>query len=167
MTENNQYSYAIGNQKDILTDVEYVKNQLAYLEGYQVQILTKSNYLNSFSSKWNGLKEDEVIYKEIDRWLKCYNQLSTHLKVKVIPDEEVKVSQSVLEPFVFYKPVSSAQDNLKGFSKFGYSALPFYRIAFNKRNIKVIKNQILNFKQATTLLKSLAFKVEAFYMDGV
>lgn len=167
MSQEVNSSEIIGDQKNIKTDIEYVRNQLEYLKQFHVQILNKSKYLKSFSTKWHGPKKDEAIYKEINRWIKCYNQLADHLKVKNVPDEEVKALQSKLDVFVFTKPTNFNQDAVKGFKKFAYKALPFYRIAFNKEKAKQIKMQILSFSKATASLNTLAFKVEAFYMDGV
>jgi hypothetical protein len=167
MSEVIKNSPVIGDKKDIRTDIEYVKNQLDYLEQYQLKILSKSKGLNSIKVKWNGPKQDESIYKEIDRWVKCYNQLGEHFKVKIIPSQEIKALQGTWSPLSFQKPSTLKEDNIDGFSKYAYKILPFYRIAHNKAKSKHIKLQILNFSKAITVLKSLAFKVESFYMDGV
>ena len=167
MSEEIKKSAAIGDQKDIRTDIEYVKNQLDYLEQYQLQLLSKSKPLNSFKVKWNGPKQDEAIYKEVDRWVKCYNQLGEHFKVKIIPNEEIKALQATWSPLAFQKPSSLKEDSVIGFRKYAYKMLPFYRIAYNKAKSKQIKLQILKFSKAISVLKSLAFKVESFYMDGV
>jgi len=167
MSEAVKGSEIIGSQKNIKTDIEYVKNQLDYLEQYQIQILDKSKSLNSFAVKWHGPKSDEAIYKEIDRWVKCYNQLGEHLKVKNIPEKEISVLQTAWSAFVFQKPTSYAQDGIKGFKKVAYTVFPFYRISYYKKKSKGIKKQILGFSKEITRLKTLAFKVEAFYMDGV
>ncbi|MFT6717444.1 MAG: hypothetical protein ACJA0Q_002099 [Saprospiraceae bacterium] len=167
MTEKAQAFNVIGSQKDIGTDIENVKNQLDYLEQYQLQILEKSKALNSFNVKWHGPKEGEPIYKEIDRWIRCYNQLGEHLKCKNIVEEQIKRLQTAWSVLTFQKPTSLKEDHIKGFQKFAYTVFPFYRIAFHKRKSKLIKRQILFFSKATASLKTLAFKIEAFYMDGV
>jgi hypothetical protein len=157
----------IGRQKDIKSDVEYVKNQLDYLEQYQVRISDESTGLNSFSVKWNGPQEQELIYKEIDRWLKCYNQLGEHLKIKDIPDDQIKLLQADWVPSNFEKPTSYEKDAVVGFKRFAYTVFPFYRIAYNKEKSKLIKEQVVGFSYFVGLLRKLAYKVEAFYMDGV
>jgi len=165
--KNGTEQTVIGSQKDIKSDVEYVKNQLDYLEQYQVKILDESTGLNSFAVKWSGPLEQEHIYKEIERWLKCYNQLGEHLKVKDIPDNQIKQLQSDWTPSVFEKPTTYKKDAIIGFKRFAYTVFPFYRIAYNKNKSKLIKDQVVGFSDIVGLLRKLAYKVEAFYMDGV
>lgn len=157
----------IGSRKDIKTDVEYVKNQLLYLEQYQQKLIAKSKQLNAFKIKWHGPAESESIYKEVDRWVKCFNQLGEHLAGKEIPDDAIKQLQSGWGVLVFNKPSTVEEDQIKGIKKIAYAALPFYRIALNKKKVKSIMGQIKAFSDRASVLKNLAYKVEAFYMDGL
>lgn len=153
--------------RNIKSDLEYVQNQVAYLEKFQIKIQTALKPLSSFSRKWNGLKEEELVYKEIDRWLKCYQQLHAQLKIKVLSDIEVQKLITSLPEVAFVKPTSLKEDNLTGLKKVLYMVIPPYRIAYNKKKIRLVKKQVLDFAAYMKLVKSLSFKIEAYYMDGV
>lgn len=153
--------------RNIKTELEYVQNQVAYLEKYQVKIQDALRPLNTFSRKWNGLGKEELVYKEIDRWLKCYEQLSSQVKMKQLSDETLQALIHQLPAVKFVKPTNFNEDAIKGVKGFLYKVLPPYRIAYNKRKIKEVKTQVASFAQFLKEMKSLSYKIEAYYMDGV
>ncbi len=155
------------SHKDIKADIEYVRNQLDYLTQYQVKIVSKCKSLDRFVVKWKGLSKDELVYKEIERWVKCYNQLGSHLKTKVIPENEVQALQNQVFYFEFIKPSSVEEDGLTGVLRVCYQVIPAYRLLYNKKKTKKIKKQVAHFSELIASLNTLAYKIQAFYTDGL
>lgn len=153
--------------RNIKSSFEYVQNQVAYLEKFQLKIQSAIKLLSSFSKKWNGLQDDELVYKEIERWVKCYQQLHQQLKIKVLTDVEIQKLITSLPEVTFVKPTLTHEDNLKGVKKVLYTAIPPYRIAYNKKKIGLVKKQVQDFASYMKLVRSLSFKIEGYYMDGV
>ena len=67
-------------------DIEYIKIQVNYLVAFQQKINKAFGNLKSYSTYWSGPKQEEHVYVEIDRWLKCYTQLRQHLSDKEVID---------------------------------------------------------------------------------
>tara|TARA_B100001094_G_C18127779_1_gene770452 strand:- start:1022 stop:1495 length:474 start_codon:yes stop_codon:yes gene_type:complete len=156
------------SQLTIEKDIEYIKNQVNYLDTFQQRISKALKELKNGSS-WKGLSSDEPIYSAINRWLKSYTTLKNHLYQKDVIDKELKASLSKLPQLVFSKPLST-KDQLKekgGFIRFMYSIVPPYRTSFNRRRIKEIENQLLEYKEWGGKLRKLSFKIESVYTDGI
>ena len=96
------------SQLTIEKDIEFIKNQVNYLDTFQQRIFKALKDLKSGSS-WKGLSGDESIYIDIDRWLKSYTTLKDHLYQKEVIDEELKESLSKLPQLVFTKPLSTKE----------------------------------------------------------
>lgn len=152
---------------NIRQDVEFVKNQLEYMRKYQLQIFASLKPLNSFAKKWKGLKEEEEVYVQIQRWVKCHNQLWKHLSEKTVNDKEVIALLSELAPVTFERPSIVQEDSLKGVKLFFYRVLPFYRINYHKKKIKYVSGQVSNYSRHLELLKKVSFKIESHYLDGL
>ncbi len=152
---------------NIRSGIENVNNQVEYLENFQVKIYSALEELNSFSKKWSGLVESEDVYFQIDRWLKCYDQLSEQLKTRDFNDREITELKGKLSAVRFSRPSTTSEDTLKGFRSFSYKVFPFYRIHYNKKKIKSVLQQMQEFSIQLKSLKTLSFKIEAFVMDSV
>ena len=128
------------SQLTIEKDIEFIKNQVNYLDTFQQRIFKALKDLKSGSS-WKGLSGDESIYIDIDRWLKSYTTLKDHLYQKEVIDEELKESLSKLPQLVFTKPLSTKEFLKKkgGFTRFMYAAMPPFRTGFNKKRVKDTK----------------------------
>jgi hypothetical protein len=136
---------------------------------FQQKINNAFGDLKSYSTYWSGPKQEEHVYVEIDRWLKCYTQLRQHLSDKEVIDDEVRSSLSSLPVLVFTKPTKSEEDisTKGGFSKFMYKAVPPYRISFNKKKVKLIELQIKDYKIWVDKIRKLSFQIENIYTDGI
>lgn len=150
-------------------DIEFIKNQVNYLDSFQKKITKALAELQTFSVYWKGVGEEERSYVEIDRWLKCYTQLKDHLSNKDVIDTSLKAELNLLPSLIFEKPMNS-QDEIKtksGGVKFLYAAFPPFRIRFNKKKVKGIKKQIAEYKNWVDKLRKLSYKIESLYTDGI
>ena len=69
----------------------------------------------------------------------------------------------------FEKPLST-KDFLKskgGFTRFMYVVIPFIRTSINKKRVKEIESQLLNYKNWGEKLRKLSFQIERVYTDGI
>lgn len=156
------------SQLTIEKDIEYIKNQVNYLDTFQQRIFKALKELKSGSS-WKGLSGDETIYADINRWLKSYSTLKNHLYQKDVIDDDLRGALSKLPQLVFSKPLST-KDFLKqkgGFVKFMYAVIPPYRTTFNKRRVKEVEKQLKEYKNWGEQLRKLSFKIESVYTDGI
>lgn len=150
-------------------DIEFIKNQVNYLVTFQQKINKAFGELQSYSTYWNGPEQQEAVYVEIDRWLKCYTQLKEYLSDKEVINDDLKVDVNNLPALVFVKPTKSSDDlaSKGGFVKFIYAIFPPYRISFNKKKVKQIETQIVNYKVWVEKLRKLSFRIESVYTDGI
>ncbi len=156
------------SQLTIEKDIEYIKNQVNYLDTFQQRIFKALKQLKSGSS-WKGISGDEPIYADINRWLKSYTTLKNHLYQKEVIDDELRSSLSKLPQLVFNKP-DSTKDFLKkkgGFTRFMYTTIPPFRKGFNKKRVKEIEKQLTEYKTWGEQLRKLSFKIESVYTDGI
>ncbi len=156
------------SQLTIEKDIEYIKNQVNYLDAFQQKIFKALKDLKSVSS-WKGLSGDELIYTDINRWLKSYLTLKNHLYQKEVIDSDLKYALSKLPELEFTKPLSTKEYlNSKGaFFKFIYLAIPPFRTGFNKKGVKEVEKQLLEYKSCGEKLRKLSFKIESVYTDGI
>lgn len=156
------------SQLTIEKDIEYIKNQVNYLDTFQQRIFKALKELKNGSS-WKGLSGDEPIYADINRWLKNYSTLKNHLYQKEVIDDELRSSLSKLPQLVFNKPLSTKDFLSKkgGFARFMYSVIPPYRTGFNKKRVKEIEKQLSEYKSWGDKLRKLSFKIESVYTDGI
>tara|TARA_B110000211_G_C14078923_1_gene553529 strand:+ start:2627 stop:3103 length:477 start_codon:yes stop_codon:yes gene_type:complete len=150
-------------------DIEYIKIQVNYLVAFQQKINNAFGDLKSYSTYWSGPKQEEHVYIEIDRWLKCYTQLRQHLSDKEVIDSEIRSDLKELPALGFKKPTKSEIDIAakSGFTKFMYKAVPPYRISFNKKKVKEIEIQIKDYKVWVEKIRKLSFQIENVYTDGI
>tara|TARA_B100000674_G_scaffold57075_1_gene39775 strand:- start:18008 stop:18481 length:474 start_codon:yes stop_codon:yes gene_type:complete len=156
------------SQLTIEKDIEFIKNQVNYLDTFQQRIFKALKELKSMSS-WKGFRGDEFIYADIDRWLKSYSTLKSHLCQKEVIDEELKSKLNNLPQLDFEKPLST-KDFLKskgGFTRFMYVVIPFIRTSINKKRVKEIESQLLSYKNWGEKLRKLSFQIERVYTDGI
>jgi hypothetical protein len=157
------------SQLTIEKDIEYIKNQVNYLDTFQKRIFNALKELKGGSTYWKGITGDETIYVEINRWLKSYSTLKNHLYQKEVIDPELRSALNNLPQLVFTKPIASIEV-LKGkgsFIKFMYKAMPPYRIQFNKKRVLEIEGQLNEYKNRADQLRKLSFKIESVYTDGI
>jgi aminopeptidase C len=149
-------------------DIEYIKNQVNYLDTFQQRISKALKELKSGSS-WKGISSDEQIYVAINRWLKSYTLLKNHLYQKDVIDIQLKKSLNKLPQLVFSKPLSTKEylKQKSAFTKLMYAAIPPYRTGFNRKRVKEIELQLLEYKEWGEKLKKLSFKIESVYTDGI
>lgn len=150
-------------------DIEFIKNQVNYLLTFQKKINNAFTDLKSFSTYWKGPGEEEAVYTEISRWLKCYQQLKAYLSDKEVIDAELNQQLKELPSLTFVKPVDSKEEISKagGGKKFMYTVLPPYRISFNKKKVKAIESQIVDYKLWVDRLRKLSYQIESVYTDGI
>lgn len=150
-------------------DIEFIKNQVNYLLTFQKKINNAYSELKAFSTYWKGPGEDEAVYTEINRWLKCYTQLKEYLSDKEVIDAELNDKLKQLPGLSFEKPVSSSVEITKkgGGAKFMYSVFPPYRISFNKKQVKRIGEQIDDYRLWVEKLRKLSYRIESVYTDGI
>lgn len=156
------------SQLTIEKDIEYIKNQVNYLDTFQQRISKALKELKSVSS-WKGISSDEQIYDAINRWLKSYTTLKNHLYQKDVIDIQLKKSLSKLPQLIFNRPLST-KEHLKGksaFIRFLYTTIPPYRAGLNRGRVKEIEMQLLEYKEWGEKLKKLSFKIESVYTDGI
>ena len=149
-------------------DIEFIKNQVNYLDTFQQRIFKALKELKSMSS-WKGLMGDELIYADIERWLKSYSTLKNHLRQKEVIDEDLKYKLKNLPQLDFEKPLST-KDFLKNkgvLIRFMYIVVPFIRTGINKKRVKEIESQLLNYKTCGEKLRKLSFKMESVYTDSL
>lgn len=156
------------SQLTIEKDIEYIKNQVNYLDTFQQRIFKALKELKSGSS-WKGISGDELIYTDINRWLKSYSTLKNHLYQKEVIDAELKTALSKLPQLIFNKPLSTKEflKSKGGFTRFMYAAMPPFRTGFNKKRVKEIEKQLLEYKSWGEKLRKLSFKIESVYTDGI
>ena len=150
-------------------DIEYIKIQVNYLVAFQQKINKAFGSLKSYSTYWSGPKQEEHVYVEINRWLKCYTQLRQHLADKEVIDSSVRSGLDELPVLDFIKPTKSEIDieTKSGFAKFMYKVVPPYRISFNKKKVKEIEIQIKDYKVWVEKIRKLSFQIESVYTDGI
>lgn len=156
------------SQLTIEKDIEYIKNQVNYLDTFQQRISKALKELKSVSS-WKGISSDEQIYDAINRWLKSYTTLKNHLYQKDVIDIQLKKSLSKLPQLIFNRPLST-KEHLKeksAFIRFLYTTIPPYRAGLNRGRVKEIEMQLLEYKEWGEKLKKLSFKIESVYTDGI
>ena len=156
------------SQLTIEKDIEFIKIQVNYLDTFQQKNFKSLKELSSISS-WTGLRGNELIYEDIGRWLKSYSRLKNHLYEKEMIDEGLKLELKRLPKLDFKKPLST-KDFLKnkgGFTRVMYIVIPFFRTSVNKKRIKEIENQLLNYKNWGDSLRKLSFQIESVYTDGI
>lgn len=149
-------------------DIEFIKNQVNYLDTFQQRIFTALKDLKSMSS-WKGVLGNELIYKDIDRWLKSYSTLKNHLSEKEVIDDGLRIELKKLPKLYFEKPLSTS-DFLKrkgAFTRFLYLVVPFFRTSLNKKRVKEIENQLLDYKTWGNKLRKLSFQIERVYTEGI
>jgi hypothetical protein len=152
---------------DIKKDIEYVNTQIIYLETYIQKIKNVLSKLKSFRKYWSGPSQQELVYKEITGWLSNYSKLKKHMESKVIHDVEVNRMMSELPNLEFVKPSTYQEDHLIGFKSIAYQVFPPFRISYNSKKVKQIVEQVNDFETALLKMKSISFKIEGYYMDGV
>lgn len=152
---------------DIKKDIEYVNTQIIYLETYILKIKNVLSKLKSFGKYWNGPTKQELIYKEINGWLINYGKLKKHLEGKVINDIEVNRMLADLPNLSFEIPTSFQEDKVTGIKSLAYQIVPPFRLSYNSKKVKEIISQVDAFETALMKMKSLSFKIEGYYMDGV
>jgi hypothetical protein len=155
-------------QLTIEKDIEFIKNQVNYLDTFQQRIFVALKALKSISS-WNGFSSNEIIYQDIDRWLKSYSTLKNHLSEKEVIDEDLRTELKKLPKLDFEKPLSTS-DFLKrkgGFTRFLYIVLPFFRTNLNRKRVKEIENQLLDHRTWGNELRKLSFRLERVYTEGI
>ena len=150
-------------------DIEYIKIQVNYLVAFQQKINKAFGNLKSYSTYWSGPKQEEHVYVEIDRWLKCYTQLRQHLSDKEVIDQSIKSDLDCLPSLDFRKPTKSEVDleTKSSLSKFIYKVVPPVRISFNKKKVKQIEVQIKDYKVWVEKIRKLSFQIESVYTDGI
>ena len=89
------------------------------------------------------------------------------MESKVIHDVEVNRMLAELPNLKFVIPTTFQEDNLKGLKNFAYQVIPPFRISYNSKKLKQITNQVNDFETALLKMKSISFKIEGYYMDGV
>jgi hypothetical protein len=149
-------------------DIEFIKNQVNYLDTFQQRIFKALKDLKLISSK-NGLLSNELIYKDIERWLKSYTTLKNHLYNKEVIDERLKSDLHNLPQLDFEKP-QSTKTFLKSkgrFIRLMYVIVPFFRKRVNKKRVEEIENQLLSYKSWGSELRKLSFQIESVYTDGI
>lgn len=150
-------------------DIEFIKNQVNYLDTFQKRIYTALTDLKNKGVYWKGFTGDELIFTEINRWLKSYATLKNHLTQKEVIDEELRKSLTELPQLVFTKPEQSKVLLQKkgGAAKFFYTVFPPYRKSFNRKIFKGVEAQITEHKKWGEKLRKLSFKIESVYTDGI
>ena len=110
---------------------------------FQQKINKAFGGLKSYSTYWSGPKQEEHVYIEIDRWLKCYTQLRQYLYDKEVIDSSVKCDLDELPSLGFRKPTKSEIDfeTKTNFARFIYKVVPPVRISFNKKMVEEIEIQ--------------------------
>tara|TARA_Y100000589_G_C26895477_1_gene523965 strand:- start:10 stop:483 length:474 start_codon:yes stop_codon:yes gene_type:complete len=156
------------SQLNIEKDIEFIKNQVNYLDSFQKRIFKALKDLKSISY-WKGLLGNELIYEDIDRWLKSYSTLKIHLSEKEVINEELKAELKKLPKLSFEKPLSTSEflKNKGRFVRFLYVVLPFFRTNINKKRVKEIENQLLSYKTWGNQLRKLSFQIEQVYTEGI
>ena len=155
-------------QLTIEKDIVFIKNQVNYLDTFQQKIFVALKDLKSISY-WKGVLDNELIYNDIDRWLKSYSTLKTHLSEKEVIDDSLRNELKKLPNLYFNKPLSTRDFlNRKGtFTRFLYLIVPFYRTNLNKRRVKEIENQLLGYKTWGNELRKLSFQLERVYTEEI
>lgn len=150
-------------------DIEFIKNQVNYLDTFQKKITVAFSKLENLSTYFKGPQQDERVYIEIDRWLKCYLQLREHLTKKNIIDDGLKKEFGELPLLNFIKPTISENEIKEkgGAAKMLYSIFPPYRISYNKKKVKQIKTQINEYKHWVEKMRKLSFNIERVYTEGI
>lgn len=150
-------------------DIEFIKNQVNYLDTFQKRIAKALKELKSKGVYRKGFLGDEAVFTDVNRWLKSYATLKNHLAQKEVIDEELRSSLQLLPQLIFNKPEKSKVlvAEKGGFVKFLYAAFPPYRKAFNKKIFKEVEDQISEHKKWGDKLRKLSYKIESVYTDGI
>ena len=156
------------SQLNIEKDIEFIKNQVNYLDSFQNRIFKALKELKS-TTYWKGVLGNESIYEDIDRWLKSYSILKIHLSEKEVIDEGLKTELKKLPKLSFEKPLSTFEFlQRKGrFVRFLYVAIPFFRTNVNRKRVGEIENQLLSYKAWGNQLRKLSFQIEQVYTEGI
>ena len=152
---------------DIKKDLEFVETQLQYLDKYLTKVEAAERKYRGGGRWWKGPSAKHELYDEIERWLKSYRRLEDHMKRKMIADHEIAGALAQIPSLNFVRPLHVDEEGVKGFKKFSYTVVPFYRASINNKKIKAISDQVKQYQLAFSLIKKAAFKIEAYYMDGV
>lgn len=150
-------------------DIEFIKNQVNYLDTFQKRISKAVQALKSQGVYKSGFAGDELIFTEITRWLKSYSTLKTHLIEKKIIDTELREALLKLPELQLIIPENSkvliAQKG--AFVKVAYSIFPFYRSTFNKKQVNLVKGQIEEYKKWGNALRKISYGIERVYTEGI
>jgi hypothetical protein len=152
---------------DIKKDIEFIDNQVTYLDRYHQNILIEWNKIKGWEVQWNGLPKDHLIYLQLDRWLTCYNELKKHLQDRTLADEKLLEAIRALPPFVY--------STIPPYSDFKFSKVKetLQRIIFplrlkeNKKNIKNFIETTEDMGELVYRLKKIRYALESYYYDGV
>lgn len=150
-------------------DIEFIKNQVNYLDTFQKRISKAVLSFKKIGIYKKGFEGDELIFTEIKRWLKSYSTLKTHLIEKKIIDAEIREALIKLPDLTLIVPEKSKSliAEQGALAKLSYSIFPFYRTNFNKKQIKLVKNQIEEYEKWGNALRKISYGIERVYTEGI
>ena len=149
---------------NIAEDLEYIRNQVNYLDNFSKKVEEESKDYFGFKNYWSGIPLDAPIYPHIDKWMVNYKKLVTHVHSHTYELEIMELVNS-LNDIHFSKPSLSAED-VKTFpiwKKFLYFIILPYRWYYNSGKVKQVKIKLKEFKQAMEISKKLVIRLEQHY----
>jgi hypothetical protein len=150
---------------DIKKDIEFIDNQVNYLERYHESLLKEWRRVKG--AKWSGIAEDDLIYMQLDRWIKFYEDLKIHLQKKSFAEEEMNTSISKLPSLFYTKMRSFEEDEASKFKRVISTLLVFPRKLHYKKKLAELKLLIDQMGEQVYSLKKLRYKIEGYYFDDL
>lgn len=150
---------------DIKKDIEFIDNQVTYLERYHENLLKEWKRVKG--AKWSGIAEDDLIYMQLDRWIKFYEDLKIHLQKKSFAEAEMNESISNLPSLSYTKMRTFEEDEPSKFKRLIFTALIFPRKRHYSKKLKALKTLIDDMGLQVYQLKKLRYKIEGYYFDDL
>ncbi len=149
---------------NIAEDIEYIRNQVNYLDNFSKKVDEESKRYFGFKNYWDGIPLDAPIYPHIDKWMVNYRKLLTHIHAQRY-EQEVMELVTALNEIQFNKPTLSTED-VKHFplsKKVLYFCVLPYRYYYNSAKVKQVKTKLNEFTEAMQVAKKLVLRLEQHY----
>lgn len=150
---------------DIKKEIEYLENQVSYLDRYHEAIVKEWKKTKSFKVKWEGLNDDHIIYLQLDRWIVCYADIKTYLQKKEIHDADILAHIHALPQIQYQKITPYYMENLNKGKKLLQKLIFPLRLNHNLKKIKAFQTDIQLIGDTVYQLKKIRYNLESYYLN--
>lgn len=150
---------------DIKKDIEFIENQVNYLDRSHKGLIKEWKRVKG--ATWSGISSDDLIYMQMDRWIKFYDDLREHLSKKQFSEQELNDAIKALKGLTYIKMKRFDEDEPSKFKRTLYTVLVFPRQRHYKKKLKSLKSLIDKMGVRVYELKKLRYQIEGYYFDGL